>query len=41
MPEVFYHPLGEGQIDTTDLVIFDPKTQKHERLTKEAHIYSA
>ncbi len=41
MPEVFYHPLGEGQIDTTDLVIFDPKTQKHERLTREAHIYSA
>ena len=41
MPEVFYHPLGEGQIDTTDLVIFDPKTQKHERLTKDAHIYSA
>ena len=41
IPEVFYHPLGEGQIDTTDLVIFDPKTQKHERLTKQAHIYSA
>ena len=41
IPEVFYHPLGEGQIDTTDLVIFDPKTQKRERLTKQAHIYSA
>jgi Tol biopolymer transport system component len=41
IPEVFYHPLGEGQIDTTDLVIFDPKTKKHERLTNGAHIYSA
>ncbi len=41
MPEIFYHPLGEGQIDTTDLVVFDPKTKEHERLTKQAHIYSA
>ena len=41
LPEVFYHPLGEGSIDTTDLVIFDPKTQEHKRLTRDAHIYSA
>ncbi|MRR39304.1 hypothetical protein EG829_32600, partial [bacterium] len=41
LAEVFYHPLGEGGIDTTDLVIFDPATLKHERLTKGQHIYSA
>lgn len=41
LPEVFYHPLGEGSIDTTDLVIFDSKTQEHKRLTRDAHIYSA
>jgi len=41
MPEVFCHPLGEGTIDSTDLVIFDPATKVHERLTKDAHIYSA
>jgi len=41
MSEVFYHPLGEGDLDSTDLVIFDPRTQKHERLTRDQHIYSA
>ncbi|HVN72663.1 MAG TPA: hypothetical protein VMU10_11635, partial [Desulfomonilia bacterium] len=41
LPEVFYHPLGEGQIDTTDLAIFDPKTGEHARLTRNQHIYSA
>lgn len=40
MSEVFYHPLGEWTIDTTDLVIFDPETRDHERITKSAHIYS-
>lgn len=41
MAEVFYHPLGEGDIDTTDLVIFNPLTRDHDRLTRSAHIYSA
>ncbi len=41
IPEVFYHPFGEGEIDSTDLVIFNPDTMKHDRLTRNAHIYSA
>jgi hypothetical protein len=41
LPEIFYHPLGERTIDTTDLVIYDPKTKVHKRLTKSRHIYSA
>ena len=41
LPEVFYHPLGERTIDTTDLVIFDPITKGHKRLTRSQHIYSA
>ena len=41
MPELFCHPLGEGDIDSTDLVILDPETKKRERLTEDAHIYSA
>ena len=41
LPEVFYHPLGERTIDTTDLVIYDPKTKVHKRLTRSQHIYSA
>lgn len=41
MSEVFYHALGEGEIDTADLVIFDPQTKKRSRLTKGEHIYSA
>lgn len=41
LSEIFYHPFGEGHIDTTDLVIFDPKTRERTRLTKNAHIYSA
>jgi hypothetical protein len=41
LPEIFYHPLGEGTIDTTDLVIYDPKTKGHKRLTRSRHIYAA
>jgi len=41
MAEVFYHPLGEGTIDTTDLAIFDPRTRDHKRLTRNEHIYCA
>lgn len=41
LAEIFYHPLGEGEIDTTDLVVFDPQTRQRTRLTKDAHIYSA
>ena len=41
LPEVFYHPLGERTIDTTDLVIYDPMTKVHKRLTRSRHIYSA
>jgi WD40 repeat protein len=41
MAEVFYHPLGEGDLDSADLVIFDPGTREHKRLTKNQHIYSA
>jgi dipeptidyl aminopeptidase/acylaminoacyl peptidase len=41
LAEVHYPPLGEGQIDTTDLVIFDPDTTERDRLTEGGHIYSA
>lgn len=41
LTEIFYHPLGERTIDTTDLVIYDPMTRGHKRLTKSQHIYSA
>ena len=39
--EVFFHPLGEGELDVSDLVVFDPASKQHERLTRNAHIYSA
>jgi len=39
--EIFYHPFGDGELDVTDLVVFDPETRKHMRLTKGEHIYSA
>ena len=39
--EVFYHALGDGELDVTDLVLFDPNTNKHSRLTRGEHIYSA
>ncbi|MFC1537836.1 TolB family protein [Candidatus Latescibacterota bacterium] len=39
--EVFQHPLGEGELDVSDLVIFDPETNIHKRLTNGSHIYSA
>jgi len=38
--EPFLHPLGEQNLDTTDLVAFDPKTKKHHRITHEAHTFS-
>lgn len=41
LSEVFYHPLGEGTIDSADLVIYDPLTKGHARLTRSQHIYSA
>ncbi len=39
--EVYYHPIGDGELDVTDLVIFDTMTKEHIRLTKGEHIYSA
>jgi hypothetical protein len=39
--EVFLHPLGDGDLDVADLVILDPETQQHERLTRNEHVYSA
>ena len=38
--ESFYHPLGGGDLDTSDLVIFDPATRYHRRLTKDEHIFN-
>jgi WD40 repeat protein len=40
LSEPFYHPLGEGELDTTDLVAYDPKTKIHHRLTHNAHTFS-
>ncbi|WP_300669553.1 hypothetical protein [Desulfoluna sp.] len=37
----FPRPLGAGELDTTDLALFDRKTRKYERLTRGAHIFSA
>ncbi len=37
----FLHPLGGLDLDTADLVIFDPAVKKQSRLTREGHIYSA
>ena len=39
--EVFLHPMGDGDLDVSDLVIFDPETNRHERLTRNEHVYSA
>ena len=39
--EVFLHSLGDGDIDVSDLVIFDPETRQHERLTRNEHVVSA
>ena len=39
--ELFPHPLGEGELDTAELVIFDPETRNHERLTRNGHVFSA
>jgi len=39
--EVFHHPLGEGEINVSDLVVIDPGNKTHERLTRDAHIFSA
>ncbi|MCD6307897.1 MAG: PD40 domain-containing protein [Candidatus Latescibacteria bacterium] len=36
-----YHPLGGGDIDTAELVIYDPAGKKFERLTNNGHVYSA
>ena len=37
----FMHPLGETDLDITDLVVFDPVTGKRSRLTRNAHTFSA
>ncbi len=37
----FYHPLGEGELDTADLVAFDPATGESTRLTHGAHTFAA
>ncbi len=39
--EFFYHPFGEGEINTADLVVYDPETKKHTRLTRNAQLFSA
>jgi len=39
--ETFFHPLGDGDIDVSDLVAFDPESHRRTRLTRYAHIYSA
>jgi len=39
--EFFVHPLGETDLTTADLVLFDPETRMHQRLTTNAGIYSA
>ncbi|HDY87403.1 MAG TPA: hypothetical protein ENH82_04715, partial [bacterium] len=39
--EFFMHPLGYGDINVSDLVIFDPKIKKHKRLTRNERIFSA
>ena len=39
--EIFYHPLGGGELDSADLVVFNPDNKKHIRLTNGEHIYSA
>ncbi|MFC1692486.1 TolB family protein, partial [Candidatus Latescibacterota bacterium] len=39
--EHFLHPLGKGDLDFTNLVIFDQKTKMHTRLTRGEHVYSA
>ncbi|MBN1290199.1 MAG: PD40 domain-containing protein [Candidatus Latescibacteria bacterium] len=39
--ETFYHPFGEGDIDVSDLVVFDPVTHHRKRLTHNTHIFSA
>jgi len=39
--EVFHHLLGEGEINVSDLVVFDPGKKTHQRLTRDAHIFSA
>ncbi|MFH1008736.1 MAG: hypothetical protein V1800_14745 [Candidatus Latescibacterota bacterium] len=38
---VFPDPLGEGALDRADLVVFDPETRTHERLTQDEHVISA
>ena len=37
----FYKLFGEGDLDVSDLIVFDPETKKYSRLTKGTHIYSA
>jgi len=37
----YYHPLGDGEIDTADLAVFDPAEKRYERLTENGHVYSA
>jgi hypothetical protein len=39
--DVFPHPLGGGDLDVSDLVLFDPETKKRSRITNGSHIYSA
>lgn len=41
LAEAFFHPLGEFAIDTSDLVIFNPATREHDRITRSAHVFSA
>jgi hypothetical protein len=38
--EIFYNPLGEQDLDTSDLVAFNPETRDHHRLTFNAHTFS-
>ncbi|MFC1528917.1 TolB family protein [Candidatus Latescibacterota bacterium] len=37
----FLHPLGGMDLDTAELVVFDPTAKKQSRITEGGHIYSA
>lgn len=41
LSEVYVHPLGYGGLNTTDLVLFDPRTRERQRLTTGQHIFGA
>ena len=38
--ETVYHPLGEGELDTAELVLFDPVQKSREYITHGGHVFS-